>query len=273
MASPLKSTVRSLMMSSMIVGALALAGCADTKSIVNEDYQEEPVEKLYNLAVDALEKGKYEDASTKFDEVERQHPYSNWASKAQVMAAYSLYMANQYDEAIVSLDRFIQLHPSNKDADYAYYLKGLCYYEQISDVGRDQMMTELALKTLKELSTRFPDSKYARDAKVKIDLTYDHLAGKEMDIGRYYQAKGQYLAAINRFDSVVKQYQTTTHTPEALLRLVESYLAMGLRDEAKKTAAVLGHNFPNSSWYLDAYALLEDPTIKAPQDEPWYKDW
>ena len=133
-------------------------------------------------------------------------------------------------------------------------------------------MTELALKTLSELQTRFPDSQYARDAKIKIELTYDHLAGKEMDVGRYYQAKEQYLAAINRFDSVVKNYQTTTHVPEALLRLVESYMALGLREEAKKNAAVLGHNFPGSDWYFDAYALLEDPSIKPPK-EPWYKVW
>lgn len=254
-----------------LAATLALMACSGNKA--EEKYEEVAVEKLYNTAVDLLEQGKYGEASTQFDEVERQHPYSNWATKAQVMAAYSLYQANKYDEAVVALDRFIQLHPSNKDADYAYYLKGLCYYEQISDVGRDQMMTQLALKTLDELTTRFPTSQYARDAKLKIELTYDHLAGKEMDIGRYYQAKGQYLAAINRFDAVVKKYQTTTHTPEALLRLVECYMALGLHAEAKKSAAVLGHNFPGSSWYVDAYALLEDPTIREPDQKPWYKPW
>ncbi|MCW8916048.1 MAG: outer membrane protein assembly factor BamD [Magnetovibrio sp.] len=271
MSSTFKTTVRIL----ATVTLMAVAGCSSFggSEEVDNSYQEEPVEQLYNVALDALEKEEYEDASTKFDEVERQHPYSNWATKAQIMAAYSQYMANNYDEAVLALDRFIQLHPSNKDAPYAYYLKGLCYYEQISDVGRDQMMTELALKTLGELTTRFPESQYSRDAKLKIELTYDHLAGKEMDIGRYYQSKGQYLAAINRFDTVAKKYETTTHTPEALLRLVESYLALGLREEAKKNAAVLGHNFPSSSWYIDAYALLEDPSIKAPEEEPWYKVW
>ncbi len=271
MSSTIKTTARIL----TTVTLMAVAGCSSFggSDEVDNSYQEEPVEHLYNVALDALEKEEYEDASTKFDEVERQHPYSNWATKAQIMAAYSQYMANNYDEAVLALDRFIQLHPSNKDAPYAYYLKGLCYYEQISDVGRDQMMTQLALKTLNELTTRYPDSQYSRDAKLKIELTHDHLAGKEMDIGRYYQAKGQYLAAINRFDMVTKKYQTTTHTPEALLRLVESYLALGLREEAKKNAAVLGHNFPSSSWYLDAYALLEDPSIKAPKEEPWYKVW
>lgn len=252
--------------------ALVLAACTGDDAL-QQEYVEEPVAKLYNLAVDALEQEQYEEASTRFDEVERQHPYSTWATKAQVMAAYSLYMANKYDEAIVALDRFIQLHPSNKDTAYAYYLKGLCYYEQISDVGRDQMITELALKTLNELITRFPESQYTRDAKLKIELTYDHLAGKEMNVGRYYQGKGQYLAAINRFDTVVKKYQTTTHAPEAMLRLVESYLALGLKAEATRTASVLGHNFPSSEWYYDAYALLEDPNIRAPQDKPWYEFW
>lgn len=272
MAAHVSIFVRTQVRTLVLTAALALAACS-SDPVAETEYVEEPVAKLYNYAVDALEKEEYTIASTRFDEVERQHPYSTWAVKSQVMAAYSLYMANKYDEAVVALDRFIQLHPSNKDAPYAYYLKGLCYYEQISDVGRDQMMTQLALKTLNELSNRFPESQYTRDAKLKIELTYDHLAGKEMDIGRYYQGKAQYLAAINRFDSVVKQYQTTTHTPEALLRLVESYLALGLRAEAKKSAAVLGHNFPSSSWYYDAYALLEDPSIKAPEETPWYKVW
>lgn len=256
----------------MLAGLLGVAACSSDEPL-DADYQEEPVEKLYNHAVDALQLEQYDDAVTRFDEVERQHPYSNWATKAQVMSAYSHYMANNYDEAVVALDRFIQLHPSNKDTPYAYYLKALCYYEQISDVGRDQMMTQLALKTLKELTTRYPDSEYTRDAKLKIELTYDHLAGKEMEIGRYYQAKKQYLAGINRFVRVAQEYQTTTHTPEALLRLVESYLALGLREEAKKYAAVLGHNFPSSSWYEDAYALLEDPTMTRPDDKSWYKPW
>lgn len=258
----------------LIAATLALGACSgtDPATTADQNYTEQPVEELYNAAVDQLEQGNYQEASTAFDEVERQHPYSSWAVKSQVMAAYSLYMANSYDEAVLALDRFIQFHPSNKDVPYAYYLKGLCYYEQISDVGRDQMMTELALKTLNELLTRFPESQYARDAKLKIELTYDHLAGKEMDVGRYYQTRGQWIAAINRFDSVVKKYQTTTHVPEALHRLVESYLALGLKDEARKAAAVLGHNYPSSRWYIESYALLKDPTIKEPE-QPWYKLW
>lgn len=258
----------------ILAAALGLSACSGGGGAgENQSFTEEPVEGLYNIAVDALEKGQYEAASVKFDEVERQHPYSSWAVKAQIMAAYALYMANKYDEAVVALDRFIQLHPNNKDADYAYYLKGLCYYEQISDVGRDQLMTELALSTLNELITRFPESDYARDAKLKIDLTYDHLAGKEMKIGRYYQSRKQWLAAINRFGQVVKKFETTTHVPEALHRMVESYVALGMRAEAKKSAAVLGHNFPSNKWYLETYALLEDPTIKEPTGGAWYKLW
>jgi outer membrane protein assembly factor BamD len=193
--------------------------------------------------------------------------------RAQLMSAYAFYLANKYDEAIISLDRFIQLHPSNRDIAYAHYLKALCYYEQISDIQRDQKMTRLALESLKELIVRFPSSKYARDAQVKLDLTFDHLAGKEMDIGRYYLNRGQYLAAINRFRNVIEHFQTTTHVPEALLRLTECYLAIGVVDEAKKTAAVLGHNFPGSVWYADSYRLLKGKNVKfdgAEPEKPWY---
>jgi len=266
-----RSFLRILTLTCVVVGLAACSG--DKAKPQTQTFNETPVEELYNVAVDELQKGSFVKASTKFNEVERQHPYSSWAVKAQVMSAYSLYMANKYDEAVIALDRFIQLHPGNKDADYAYYLKGLCYYEQISDVGRDQLMTQLALSTLKELITRFPKSDYARDAKVKIDLTYDHLAGKEMKIGRYYQSRKQWLPAINRFNMVVTTYGTTTHVPEALHRLVESYLSLGMRDEAKKTAAVLGYNFKSSKWYLESYALLDDPTIKADKNKPWYKLW
>ena len=260
-----------VLLGALSLSAFGLGACSSTPD--EKPYVEEPVTLLYNTAVDSLERGDFAEAAVKFDEVERQHPYSNWAVKAQVMAGYSLYMGNKYDDAVMALDRFIQLHPSNKDAPYAYYLKGLCYYEQISDVSRDQMMTQLALTTLKELLTRFPDSEYARDAQLKIELTYDHLAGKEMKIGRYYQSRQQWLAAINRFDTVVNTYQTTTHVPEALNRLVESYLALGLREEAKKSAAVLGHNFPSSRWYVDTYRLLGDPNFAKPEADPWYKVW
>lgn len=249
---------------------LVLTACAGDDE---EAYIEEPVDILYNAAHNMLLAGDNINAAKKFDEVERQHPYSKWAIKAQLMSAFAYYQANRYDDAVIALDRFIQLHPSNKDIPYAYYLKALSYYEQISTVDRDQRMTEDALKTLNELVTRFPDSKYARDAKIKIDLTYDSLAGKEMEIGRYYQGQGHYLAAINRFKAVIDRYQTTTHVPEALLRLTESYLALGLTDEARKVAAVLGHNFPGSDWYVDAYQLVEGQILEPAEDDPWYVFW
>ena len=240
-----------------LLGLLVVAcGSSDKRQ-----YVERPVEELYNGAMNAMQAEDYEEAARLFDEVERQHPYSEWAAKAQLMAAYAFYQENSYDEAINALDRFIELHPGSPDVAYAYYLKAISYYEQISDVRRDQKMTSEALTSLEELVRRFPDSKYARDAGLKIDLALDHLAGKHMDIGRFYQSQSEYLAAINRFRTVIERYQTTTHVPEALHRLVECYLAMGIIDEARSTAAVLGHNFPGSEWYLDSYALMTDEDV------------
>lgn len=230
-----------------------LAACSDKKDV----YVERPVEELYNEAMDLIDNSEYLKASQAFEEVERQHPYSVWATKAQLMAAYALYERNKYDDALVAIDRFIQLHPGNKDVAYAYYLKGLCYYEQITDVSRDQKMTENALKSLQEVVDRFPSSSYARDAKLKVDLARDHLAGKEMAVARYYQKRNQWLAAINRYKIVTEQYQTTTHVAEALHRMVELYLTLGLVDDAKKTAAVLGHNFPGSDWYEDTFSMIQ----------------
>jgi outer membrane protein assembly factor BamD len=189
------------------------------------------------------------------------------------MSAYSYYQDDAYDSAVVALDRFIQLHPSSPDVPYAYYLKALSYYEQISDVTRDQKMTENALQILDELAKRFPTSKYAKDAKLKLDLTRDHLAGKEMEIGRYYLKQGHYLAAINRLKTVVVKFQSTTHVPEALHRLAEAYVALGIQLEAQKVVAVLGYNFPGSPWYMDAYALVEGKLVKPKEDDPWYKLW
>jgi len=234
---------------------LATAGCAAEPT----PYVERPVEEIYNDAMDRLGSGDYEAAAREFDEVERQHPYSIWATKAQLMAAYALYEAEKFDDAVIAIDRFIQLHPTNQDAPYAYYLKGLSYYAQISDVGRDQKITRLALSALEELVRRYPTSEYARDARLKIDLTQDHLAGKEMEIGRFYLRRDYLLAAINRFRVVVQDYQTTSHVPEALHRLVEAYEALGMSDQAARVAAVLGHNFPGSEWYVDTYELVEAP--------------
>ena len=235
-----------------VSGFLLLAACGTTE----EPYVERPVNELYNQAMDDLESGNDKKAAQLFDEVERQHPYSSWATKAQLMAAYAHYQANEYDEAVSALDRYIELHPANSDVPYAYYLKGLSYYERISDIHRDQEMSEQARGVFEELVNRYPGSEYARDARLKIDLCNDHLAGKEMVVGRYYLQRGYYLAAINRFKYVIDKYQTTTHVPEALLRLTEAYTALGINDEARKSAAVLGYNFPQTEWYADAYALV-----------------
>ncbi len=220
------------------------------------------VNELYEKATQAMDAAEYEDATRFYEEVERQHPYSEWSSRSQIMGAYASYLDQRYTDAIVSLDRYIQLHPSAHDVDYAHYLKALCYYEQITDVRRDQDMTVQAYRSLDSLVRRFPDSKYSRDAKLKLDLTRDHLAGKEMEVGRYYLNRGHVNSAINRFRSVVAHYQTTTHVAEALHRLVESYITLGLKREALQVAAVLGHNYPGSKWYERSYNLLDDEQRK-----------
>ena len=236
-------------------GLLTLTACGKSDDKEKEK-PPEAVEKLYNAAMGKLNAREYKDSVKAFEEVERQHPYSEWAVKSEVMAAYANYRDGQYDNAVTALDRFVKQHPGNSNTPYAYYLKALCYYEQITDVGRDQKITEQAQQALNELVTRFPDSEYARDARLKLDLVADHLAGKEMEIGRYYERHLEYLAAINRFRTVVEKYQTTSHTPEALHRLVECYLKLGVMDQAQRYAAVLGQNYPASQWYKDSYALM-----------------
>ncbi|WP_424811551.1 outer membrane protein assembly factor BamD [Roseococcus sp. YIM B11640] len=225
-------------------------------------------ESLYAAGIEALQERRYAQAVELFDTLEREHPYSTFAVNAKIMAAYGDYMRNRYTEAIGSLDRFIQLHPAHRDIAYAYYLRALSYYEQISDSQRDQRGTELAMAALQDVANRFPDTAYARDARLKMDLARDHLAGKEMNIGRFYQRQGLYVAAIGRFRRVVEDYQTTNHVPEALHRLTEIYLALGLRDEAARSASVLGHNFPGSPWYQDSYAMLTPGAERAPGDRP-----
>lgn len=268
-----------------LLAALGLSACASKKeddlkgapaesnTLVDGSTAAEPqdsVEKMYNNAARALDEGKHFEAAKLFDDVDRQYPYSVWATKAQLMAGYAHYKNLKYDEAVLALDRFIELHPGDENAAYAYYLKALCYYEQISDVRRDQKMTEMALDHLQQVADRFPESRYAKDAKLKIDLTQDHLAGKEMEIGRYYLGRKQYQAAINRFQKVTESYQTTTHVPEALHRLTEAYLSLGIVDEARKTAAVLGHNYPNSIWYKDSYKLFNAEAAKKGDDKSLY---
>jgi outer membrane protein assembly factor BamD len=258
---------RVLLPSTMAALTVLLAACGGGSK---DAYIEKPVDDLYNQAMDQMVEDRYSQAAGTFDQVESQHPYSVWATKAQLMAAYAQFEAGNYDGAIIAADRFIQLHPGNRDVAYAYYLKSISYYVQIVDVGRDQKTTELALKALDDVVRRFPDSKYARDAKLKLDFTRDHLAGKDMEIGRYYLKRGEYLAAMNRFKRVVDHYQTTTHVPEALERLVECDLALGLTAEAKRNAAVLGYNYPGSAWYGDAYALLKGTAEPDAQQQGWF---
>lgn len=239
--------------------ALSIAGCAGRGGGSNDlPYVARDVGTLYTAAKDRLDRHQYKLAAALFDEVERQHPYSVWARRAQLMSAFSYYLNQDYSEAIASAQRFLSVHPGNRDAPYAYYLIGLSYYEQIADVTRDQKITQQALDSLGELTRRYPNSKYAADARLKMDLVRDHLAGKEMEIGRFYEKRGQWLAAAGRFRSVVEQYQTTTHVPEALMRLTETYLALGLPAEANKSAAVLGANYAETDWYKRAYELMQD---------------
>jgi outer membrane protein assembly factor BamD len=228
-------------------------------------------EQLYADGMRELRAQNYAAAVRNFDLVEREHPYSTWATSAKLMGAYTEYQRNRYTEAIGALDRFIQLHPAHRDIAYAYYLRALCQYEQINDAERDQRQTEVAMQALQEVASRFPDTAYARDARLKIDLGRDHLAGREMNIGRFYQRQALYTAAIGRFRRVVEEYQTTNHVPEALHRLTEIYLTLGLRDEARRTAAVLGHNYPGNAWYQDSYALLVDgASPSAPPTRPGF---
>ena len=236
-------------------------------------FADRSVEALYNNGMDNLQAGWHQTAAKIFDELERQHPYSAWATKSQLMAAYSNYKQGFYDEAIIGLDRFIELHPGHRDVGYAYYLKALSFYEQISDVGRDQKMTQLALSSLKGIVKRFPGTSFARDARIKLDLTQDHLAGKEMEIGRYYLQRGEYLAGINRFKVVIERYETTTHVPEALHRVTEAYLALGVTDEAQMATAVLGYNYPGSVWYEASYGLLEQRSLAPARKEQSWLSW
>jgi len=258
---PLRQYLRPL----IVAAAIIFVASCETRD--EEAYIEQPVEDLYNLAMDSLAIDDYKKAVKQFDEVERQHPYSVWATRSQLMSAYASYMLNKYDEAIIAAERFAQLHPGSRDVVYAYYLIAICYYEQIADVGRDQKITEQALGALDEVVRRFPQSEYARDARVKSELTRDHLAGKEMNIGRYHLDRKLYVGAINRFRAVVENYQTTSHVPEALHRLTEAYLALGVVREAQTAAAVLGYNYPGSEWYVDTYALLTGRNLAPQRDE------
>jgi len=248
---------------------LTLAACNGGANRPRLAYEERPVELLYNTGYERLQRSRWADAVDYFQEVERQHPYSEWSRRAILMQIYAYYQNGNYEESIAAADRFIQLFPGSPSAAYAFYMRATCHFEQIVDVGRDQGRAEQALAALRDVARRYPGSSYATDAVVKIDLVNDQLAGKEMSIGRYYQRANQPLAAIGRYRAVVdnEAFQRTSHTPEALYRLVEVYLGLGLKDEATRNGAVLGYNYPGSPWYSEAYALLTEEGVR-PETEP-----
>ncbi|MGU3455351.1 outer membrane protein assembly factor BamD [Brevundimonas sp. M1A4_2e] len=239
---------------------LTVSACSGTKPRQRLAYEERPVEALYNTGYQRLQSRRWMDAVDYFQEVERQHPYSEWARRAILMQVYAYYQNNAYQDAIAAADRFIALFPGNPSAGYAFYMKAVCNFEQIVDVGRDQGYAEAALAGLRDVVRRYPGSTYATDARVKIDMVNDQLAGKEMAVGRFYQRANQPLGALNRYKAVINNeaFQRTSHTPEALYRLVEVNLSLGLTEEATRNAAVLGHNYPGSPWYAEAYALLNE---------------
>jgi outer membrane protein assembly factor BamD len=256
--------------------ALALAvlaggvtACGGVNNRASLQYVDEPVTMLYNRGMDLIDRRRYAEAIAAFEEVERQHPYSSWARRSMLMEAYAHYQANQHDPAIEDAQRFIALHPGNESAPYAYYLVAICHFERITDVGRDQGTTENALTALNDVVRRYPGTDYARDARLKIDMVHDQLAGKEMSVGRFYLDRDQHLAAINRFRAVIENqnFQRTSHVPEALHRLVEAYISVGMIEEAQRMAAILGHNFPGSEWYQRSYAVMTESGITPVADE------
>jgi len=244
----------------LVLLAAPSIGCSGLDIFKKEEdiVPEDPADKLYNEGLFLLNnKEQYEDAAKKFDQVDRQNPYSDWARKALLMSAYAYYQGGKYDDCINAAKRYVTLHPGSSDAAYAQYLIGASYYDQILDVMHDQARADKAISALEEVVRKYPDTEYAVNAKKKINLARDQLAGKEMDIGRFYMKRRDFTGAINRFKVVVTQYQTTREVEEALERLTEAYISLGILDEAQTAAALLGHNFPDSPWYQDAYKLLK----------------
>jgi outer membrane protein assembly factor BamD len=254
-----------------VLVVVTVSGCTVTQ-------KKEPIsniEDLYNAGINKIKAGRYQEGIDAFENLEKQHPYSQWSTRGQTMVAYAHFKMGNYDESILSAERFIRLHPGHKNLDYLYYLRALSFYHRISDITRDQGYTLEALEAFREITYRFPESKYARDAKLKITLCEGHLAGQELMVGRYYQEQGRFLAAINRFRNVVASYEKSNQTPEALFRIAESYLALGIEDEAQAAAAVLGYNFPTSDWYKDAYAMLKRKNLEPQESEDtpsWLSD-
>jgi outer membrane protein assembly factor BamD len=259
----------------LALAGLLLANCgSDTFNLFgskDDNPPDEPADRLYNEGVFLLNEEKsYKSAAKKFEEVDRQHPYSEWARKSLIMSAYAYYEARAYDDSIAAARRYISLHPGSPEAPYAQYLIGSSYFDQIPDITRDQSRTERAIAALEEVTRKYPNTEYAQSAKKKIEMGRDQLAAKEMEVGRVNQGKRNFTGAINRFKIVVTQYQTTRHVEEALLRLTECYMALGIVQEAQTAAAVLGHNFPDSPWYQDAYNLVKNGGLEPKQkDDSW----
>jgi len=242
----------------ILVAGMALSGCAGADKVERGDvnYENYTAKQIYERGEFDLARGNPRMAADVFSEVERLYPYSNWAKRAVIMQAFAHHEAKEYEKSRSAAQRYIEFYPTDEDAAYAQYLLALSYYDQIDEVGRDQELTFEALQALREVIERYPESEYAKSAKLKFDLAFDHLASKEMEIGRYYLKRKHYTSAINRFRTVIEDFQTTTHTAEALHRLVESYLSLGLTDEARTAGAILGYNFRGTEWYEDSYALI-----------------
>ena len=240
-----------------MVGLLSVTACSDSSTFnLSPDVEKLTAEQIFQKGEYELSRKRYKEGAVFFSEIERLYPYSEWAKRALIMQAYALHLEPSYEESRAAAQRFIDFYPAEDDAAYAAYLLALTYYDQIADVGRDQGATIEALQALRVVIEQYPNSDYAEPAKLKFDLAFDQLAAKEMEIGRYYLKSKNYAAGINRFRTVVENFQTTAHTAEALHRLVEAYLSLGLAQEAQAAAAILGHNYPDSSWYKDSYALL-----------------
>jgi outer membrane protein assembly factor BamD len=243
-----------------ICAALVLGGCSELQNREQgpggQPLEAFTAQQIYERGEYELNQRNHEDAAFFFSEVERLYPYSEWAKRGLIMQAFAHHEDRDYDNARSAAQRYIDFYPADEDAAYAQYLLALSYYDQIEEVGRDQGLTFEALQSLRAVIERYPDSGYARSAALKFDLAFDHLAGKEMEVGRYYLKRQHYAAAINRFRTVVEDFQTTTHTPEALHRLVESYLSLGLTEEAQTAGAILGYNYQSTDWYEDSFALL-----------------
>ncbi len=250
---------------------LALGACSsfpffdkEEKAVILKD---EPADKLYNEGVVALNSKKFTEAAEKFEELNKQHPYTDFARRSTIMLAYSKYASGQYDDAVQAARRYLVMHPASKDAPYAQYLIGMSYYNQIPDITRDQQGTEKALSALQEIVNKWPDSEYAEEARKRIVIARDQLAGKEMEIGRYYLSQRNYIGGVNRFRVVITNYQTTRHVEEALARTAEAYLALGVIDEAQTAASILGHNYPDSKWYGDTHKLLTSRGLEARENK------